>query len=444
MDRDDKPSVSSFTVIGAGVGGLVLAILLSRRGHEVQVYDKRTVFDKEVDGRSISFTISGRGLRIFEQLGLKEKVLAHCMVLHGRMVHLQKARPVLYKYGTQKAHVLYSIRRSKLIDILLREVALESKIILNYGFELLNIDKTNMVCQFLDTASQAVVFRHASCVIGADGVFSTVRHTLLKGQMTSYHQRIFDWAYKEFYFERQDAERLGLTADHLHVWPKPKALLVGIPNNDKSFSVIFTAPVNDADGKENDFDALVAKEYPDLLRLMPSFFSKAVAVSHHYFVSIKLGTWHYEDKIVLLGDACHATFPFYGQGMISALEDVVLLESYLHDPNLSRQQAFAAYELNRKDNTNALHELSEGHLYQMTKSMVSSFWQAKDTINYKLAKWLPGKWIYEYEMMAHSNMTYRSIFALLKQQKQRSRWTGIFLMTYLLGFWVQLKKIVQR
>ena len=143
----------NIVIVGAGISGLVLALLLARQGHHVFIYDKRIVFDQEADGRSINFTISGRGLTVLTQLGLKESVLAHAAVLVGRVLHLKKSKSVRYKYGTQKSRVLLSIRRSKLIDILLKAIALEHNIHFYSGFELIDIDETTVTCHFLNVVN---------------------------------------------------------------------------------------------------------------------------------------------------------------------------------------------------------------------------------------------------------------------------------------------------
>ena len=56
-------------------------------------------------------------------------------------------------------------------------------------------------------------------------------------------------------------------------------------------------------------------------------------------------------RITLLGDACHPTLPFLGQGAVMAIEDAYIvaacIETYSHDP----AKAFARYEEIRRDRT---------------------------------------------------------------------------------------------
>ena len=172
-------------IVGAGISGLALAILLSRKGYSVSVYEKRSFQEKEIGGRSINLTISGRGLNVLEKLGLKNKIIAESVALQGRDVHLNKIKKIHYKYGTKKSHLLYSIRRSSLINILLAEASLEKNITLFYGYELKNIDKVTLKCDFFIQKNNADHTDHATCVVGADGVFSTVRGLMMKAQISS-------------------------------------------------------------------------------------------------------------------------------------------------------------------------------------------------------------------------------------------------------------------
>ena|SRR3990167_7373950 len=429
-------------IVGAGISGLTLALLLARQGRQVFIYDKRTVFDQQTEGRSINFTISGRGIAVFEQLGLKEKVVSHSAILLGRVVHLQNSKAVQYKYGTQKSHVLLSIRRSTLIDILLNEIAHESRIRLYAGLELIAIDKATLTCHFLNTNNKKDLFVKADWIIGADGVFSNVRRFMLEEQLSSYQQTVFNWGYKEYQFDENDAKKLQISSNHMHMWPKSNALLVAIPNTDSTFSVIFTAPVRREAGQLNNFNKLVREEYKDILNVAPSFLNKCGDNPFNNIISIKIDKWHFDDRVILVGDACHATYPFYGQGMNSALEDAVILSNYINSKSLSRLDAFIAYEKSRKKDTNALHELSEAHLHQMTKSMLSSFWQACNVLDYKLAKLLPKKWVYEYEMVAHSTLSYFSILEVVRKQSKKKLISGFYIVAFILGIIMHANKCI--
>jgi kynurenine 3-monooxygenase len=441
--RELKPHKKNNIIVGAGISGLALAILLARQGHRVSLYDKRTVFDEKADGRSINFTISGRGMRVIEQLGLADFVLAHSSILVGRLLHLPNDKKVHYKYGTKTSHVLYAISRSKLIEILMDAIAVEENILFYPSLELVSIDEATLTCKFSHTLDNKIFFKKADCIIGADGVFSKVRQHMLKSQITSFQQTVFDWGYKEYQFNSEDAQKLRLNIEYMHMWPRPQALLVAIPNLDKTFSVIFTAPLRNSQSDFNHFDELVKQEFPEIAEMAPSFFQKSGGNPFNYLISIKIDAWHIGNKIVLLGDACHATYPFYGQGMNSALEDAYLFSQYFNEKENSRLDAFICYEKIRKNDTNALHDLSEAHLEHMTKAMISPFWQACNILECALAKLFSNRWKYEYELVAHSSISYSDILSTLRKQNKKKVLIGFYLMALLLSVFIRSKKFIQ-
>ena len=56
-------------------------------------------------------------------------------------------------------------------------------------------------------------------------------------------------------------------------------------------------------------------------------------------------------RITLLGDACHPTLPFLGQGGVMAIEDGYVVAACSRNTSTIRHAAFARYEAIRKDRT---------------------------------------------------------------------------------------------
>jgi len=67
-----SPSKLNVLIVGAGLGGLTLAILLERAGISYHVYERQTEF--KVLGSAIGFWTNI--LPLFEQLGLLDKLMA--------------------------------------------------------------------------------------------------------------------------------------------------------------------------------------------------------------------------------------------------------------------------------------------------------------------------------------------------------------------------------
>ena len=66
----------SAIIIGAGLGGSLLAHFLGQRGWDVRVYERRSDprARGQLGGRSINLAISARGLHALERAGLADEV----------------------------------------------------------------------------------------------------------------------------------------------------------------------------------------------------------------------------------------------------------------------------------------------------------------------------------------------------------------------------------
>src|SRR6185295_16059660 len=90
------------TLVGAGLGGSLLAIYLARRGWEVDLYERRGDLRRELveTGRSIKLTLAERGLAALRELGLAEHVKRNiCIALRGRAIHSASGAITYQLYG---------------------------------------------------------------------------------------------------------------------------------------------------------------------------------------------------------------------------------------------------------------------------------------------------------------------------------------------------------
>ena len=60
----------------------------------------------------------------------------------------------------------------------------------------------------------------------------------------------------------------------------------------------------------------------------------------------------------MIGDAAHATVPFYGQGMNAGFEDCRIFNELLDDCNDDLQSCFKKYSEIRKPNCDSIQDLS--------------------------------------------------------------------------------------
>src|SRR5262245_31145615 len=82
-------STQRIAIVGAGLGGSLLACFLARLDHQISVYER--LHDPResgfTGGRSINLAISARGLHALRGVGLEDEVLKHAIPMPGRMIH---------------------------------------------------------------------------------------------------------------------------------------------------------------------------------------------------------------------------------------------------------------------------------------------------------------------------------------------------------------------
>lgn len=127
---------------------------------------------------------------------------------------------------------------------------------------------------------------------------------------------------------------------------------------------------------------------------------------------MKCYPWTYKDKIALIGDACHAIVPFYGQGMNAGFEDISILSEMMEEYGDDWEMIFSEYEKSRKPNADAIAELSYRNFMEMSSKTADD----KFLLQKKIEKWFsdkhPDKWIPLYSRVTFSDRPYTEALAI--------------------------------
>jgi kynurenine 3-monooxygenase len=402
-------------VVGSGLVGSLLAIYLRKAGHTVHVYDRSPDIRKiTFSGRSINLAMSHRGWKALDGVGVGDEVRAIAIAMDKRAIHL-KDKINFQNYG-KEGESIYSISRGtlnrKMIDLAEAagaEFFFEQKI-----WDVSLAEATLHIGETERGEWQDVKY---DMVFGADGAFSRIRHRMQRQSMFNYSQEFLDTGYKELNIPANADGTHKLDKNSFHIWPRGNYMLIALPNLDGSFTCTLFMPFEG----ENSFAALTdrkevevffEKNFPDSIDVIPKLAEDFFKNPTSTLVTMKCFPWTFEDKVALVGDACHAIVPFYGQGMNAGFEDITILNEMILKHGNDWKTIFTEYENARKPNADAIAELSYRNFMEMsTKTADDKFHLQKKIEKHFSAKY-PDKWIPLYSRVTFSHRPYTEALAI--------------------------------
>ncbi len=409
-------SVSSprhLTLIGAGLAGSLLAILLSRRGWRVTVYERRgdpRVADYE-SGRSINLALAERGRNALRQAGVEAAVMERTVMMRGRMVHPRDGGAAqLQRYGRDDSEVIWSVHRKDLNTTLL-QLAEDAGARFHFHRRLHTVDFDAGYARFIDDRDDQPHDIHFDTpLVGADGAGSALRAAMNRKSPLGERTEFLDHSYKELEIPPGADNGFRIEANALHIWPRGRYMCIALPNDEGTFTVTLFLP-NEGDpsfatvrsGAEA--EALFAREFADALPLIPHLRRDWEQHPPGLLGTLHLDRWHLGGKAVLLGDAAHAMVPFHGQGMNCAFEDCIALADLLErheDP----ARAFAAFEAERKPNAAAIQQMALDNYLEMRDHVADPVFLLQRELEQELQRRWPTRFVPHYTMVTFLHTPY--------------------------------------
>jgi kynurenine 3-monooxygenase len=228
----------TIVVVGAGLGGSLLAILLGRAGYSVRGFDLRPDPRQGPGpgGRSINLALSARGMHALERAGLADAILALAVPMRGRRIHAPDGQVTFQPYGTEPAHVNQSVSRSDLNNALLEAAERLENVRFTFDAKCEAADMDTGEVSFADTRTGQALSARGDVVIGADGAYSTVRRQIQRQDRFNYQQAYLSHGYKELTIPPGPDGRFALDRNALHIWPRGGSMMIALPNRDASFT----------------------------------------------------------------------------------------------------------------------------------------------------------------------------------------------------------------
>jgi salicylate hydroxylase len=361
-------------VAGAGIGGLTASLALARQGFRVVILEKAERLEEIGAGLQLSPNAS----RVLVDLGLEPRLAARAVVPDA--ISLMSARSggevtrlPLGEAATLRAGAPYwVVHRADL------QAALQAQVNDNPDIEL------RLGCQFEDAVSHAkgltVVQRSgmtrqeglALALVGADGIWSTVRHHLFPETQPQF-SGLIAWR------GTLDATQLPreYTSRRVQLWMGPNAHLVAYPiSGGRQINVVAIVPGTwnrpgwSAPGEANELkNAFPSSRWPGPARMMIG----AVDEWRKWalFTVPDGGGWS-AGAIALLGDAVHAMLPFAAQGAGMAIEDAAVLAKCLgetqNEAGPTIPAALKRYARLRRSRVARVQRLArrQGRIYHLT------------------------------------------------------------------------------
>ncbi len=411
----------NITVMGAGLVGSLLSVLLARRGHRVNLFEKRP--DLRVsqweDGRTINLAMSERGWRALRLVGLEDAAKEFAIPMRGRMMHDPAGKLTFQPYGTNN-ECIYSVSRS-LLNRLLMNLAEESGVHLHFEKKCTGVDLADASVQITDLHTNATRTVHADFLFGSDGAFSAVRAAMMRHNRFNYEQYFIEHGYKELTIPARPDGTWDIDKHALHIWPRGHYMLIALPNPDGTFTCTLFFPFSGDPSfasirTREDLLRFFRQNFPDVLPLMPDVAEEYFRNPLSSLVTVRCWPWVYQNRAILIGDAAHAVVPFYGQGMNAGFEDCVILDQLLGEHPGEWARIFDQYQRTRKPNADAIAELALQNFTEMRDKVADPAFLLRKKIEAHLHRHYPDLWTPLYTMIAFTNIPYAEAMALGRQQ----------------------------
>jgi kynurenine 3-monooxygenase len=402
-------------IVGAGPTGALLAILLQRRGHRVDLYESRSDPGNGAaeSGRSINLALADRGIHALQAAGVFQDIEHLLLPMRGRLIHDPAGGTSLQPYGLRPNEVIYSISRHKLNQALLDVAARQPGVTVHFEhrFEAAEFDEATALIR--DLRQDRLLRVPMQPLLATDGAGSSMRRRMSSLHLIDAHETDLEHGYKELSIPADAAGRHRMARDALHIWPRGNYMLIALPNEDGSFTAtLFLAKHGDPS-----FDSLtgnaaieefLSRSFPDARELMPDCVAEFQTHPVGFLGTVSAGPWAYEGMAALIGDSAHAIVPFHGQGMNCCFEDCVEFDACM-SRQASWESVFAQFGALRKPNTDAIAAMALDNYREMRERVADPRFQLQQALSLELERRFPQRFIPRYSMvMFHHEIPYRT------------------------------------
>lgn len=334
--------MAHFLIIGGGIGGLATAHALLGLGHTVRVYEAAP----ELREVGAGVVLGANAMRALAQLGLHDAVRPHGTAVtnlnlldqKGRLLQAANTSVFTQKLGFDNI----GLHRAALQHALLQGLP-DDAVLLGKPFERFEETATGLEAHFADGTTATADF-----LIGADGLRSRVRRQVLP-EATPRYAGYTCWR------AVVDASRLGLpVGESGEMWGERGRRFGYVPVG--GGRVYWFACLNSPEPMNPTFRAFrvaeLQREFAAFAAPVPALLSltRDDQLLWNDILDLKPLRHLAYGRVLLLGDAGHATTPNMGQGAGMAIEDAAEL-AYCLAQTPDVKEAFQRFERRRLPRT---------------------------------------------------------------------------------------------
>ncbi|XKM43689.1 FAD-dependent monooxygenase (plasmid) [Rhizobium ruizarguesonis] len=347
-------------IIGAGLGGAAAGALLQHAGFDVQIFEQAPSFSRLGAGIHMGPNV----LKIFQRIGMDQKLIdisstpAYWFSRDG-LTGDYLSRILLEGYGATYC----TVHRGDL-SALQMDTMTPGTVQFNKRLTRLEDNGSDVYLEFQDGTSA-----RATIVIGADGINSRVRETLLGAEKPHYS----GWVGHRAMISAQKLKKFDLTfEDCVKWWGPDRHMMVYYTTSRRDEYYYVTGvphPAWEFDGafvqsSREEMSEAFAGYHPVIQALIEATDD---VTKWPLFNRNPLPLWS-QGRMVLLGDACHPMKPHMAQGAAMAIEDAAMLARCLAETgSQDYATAFRLYEASRRDRATQVQTVSNANTFLQTQ-----------------------------------------------------------------------------
>jgi len=341
-------TVKKVLIVGGGIGGLSAGIALAKKGCNVEIVEVQ----KEYNVYGVGIIQLGNAIRALDAIGVAEETIKRGspygmvkMCAPNGFQFAETGTPPMTRFN-----IIHNGISRRILHDVLYEAAKKNGVVFRMGLTVSEIknEETKAIVKFIDDTEGTY-----DLVMGADGINSKLRGLVFGNYEARYiGSSVWRYPFKRpaeletgymFFGKKTKVGLIPMTADTMYMF------IVAAEGDDNPYIPreefitrmkvhLAEYPVKMvADRAEEITDAEKAVYSPLKTLLMPA-------------------PW-YKNRVVMIGDAVHATIPHLGSGAALAIEDAVVLAEEI-SKDQSVEEAFGNYMKRRYERCKMIIDVS--------------------------------------------------------------------------------------